>query len=132
MALCHLPAGERLVRFRQRWVDHLLVHASVGGQLDDVAIRVAEIDRPAEAVVDRSAHFHGAVATLFEHALEHVVVNGECYMQVEAVLLLGPRRNSDKFKILYKLDCGTPLWAASNPSKRATGNQSPGCNGFPA
>src|SRR6516162_9920237 len=92
MALCHLPAGERLVRFRQRWVDHLLVHASVGGQLDDVAIRVTEIDRPAEAVVDRSAHFHGAVATLLEHAVEHVVVNGECYMQVEAVLLLEVER----------------------------------------
>src|SRR5262249_59395211 len=67
-------------------------HASFGGPLDDVAIRVAEIDRPAEAVVYRSAHFHGAVATLFEHALEHVVVNGECYMQVEAVLLLEVER----------------------------------------
>jgi hypothetical protein len=77
MALCHLPTGERLMRFRQRRVDHLLVNASVGGQLDDVAIWVAEIDRLAEAVVDRSAHFHAAVATLFEHALEHVVADGK-------------------------------------------------------
>ena len=80
------------MRFRQRRVDHLLVNASIGGQLDDVAIWVAEIDRPAEAVVDRSAHFHAAVATLFEHALEHVVVDGERYVQVEAVLLLEVER----------------------------------------
>jgi hypothetical protein len=43
---------------------------------------------------------------------------------------MGRDVNSDKFKILYKLHCGTPLWAASNPRKRATGNQSPGCTAF--
>src|SRR6516164_6145891 len=44
MSLCRLPAGERLVRLRQGRVHHLLMHAGVGGQLDDVAVRVAEID----------------------------------------------------------------------------------------
>src|SRR5215469_9149262 len=88
MSLRRLPAGERLVRLRQGRVHYLLVHAGVGGQLDDVAVRVAKIDRPAEAVVDRSAHFHAAFPPFVEHALEHVVVDGQCYVQVEAVLLL--------------------------------------------
>src|SRR5215469_18951409 len=76
MSLRRLPAGERLVRLRQGRVHYLLVHAGVGGQLDDVAVRVAKIDRPAEAVVDRSAHFHAAFPPFVEHALEHVVVDG--------------------------------------------------------
>src|SRR5215208_4248661 len=58
--LLGLPASERLVRLRLRWVHDLLVNAGVGGQLDDVAVRVAEIDRAAEAVVYRAAHLNRA------------------------------------------------------------------------
>jgi hypothetical protein len=76
------------VGFRHRRIHHLLVHASVGGQFDDVAVRVAKIDRPTEAVVDRSAHFDSRRPPLIEHAVEHVVVDGERDVQIEVVLSL--------------------------------------------
>src|SRR5690242_7996271 len=62
--LLGLPASERLVRLRLRRVHDLLVNAGVSGQLDDVAVRVAEIDRAAEAVVDRAAHLNRAGSAL--------------------------------------------------------------------
>jgi biotin carboxyl carrier protein len=88
MALCRLPAGERLMRFRHCRVHDLLVHSGVGGQFDDVTVWIAKIDRPAEAVVDRPAHFEPPRAPLLEHAVEHFVVDAERDMQVEAVLSL--------------------------------------------
>src|SRR5262249_60154033 len=85
-ALLALPAGERFVRLRLRRVHDLLVNAGVGGQLDDVAVRVAEIDRAAEAVVDWSAHLKRAVAALLQHPFEDVIIDAERDMEVERSL----------------------------------------------
>src|SRR3954453_2578121 len=90
--LLGLPASERLVRLRLRWVHDLLVNAGVGGQLDDIAVRVAEIDRAAEAVVDRAAHLNRAGAALLQHAFEDVVVDAERDVEVERVLALKVER----------------------------------------
>src|SRR5262249_8030657 len=38
--------------------------------LDDIAVRIAEIDRPAEAVVDRPAHLSAFIPALLQHPLE--------------------------------------------------------------
>src|SRR3954453_12669367 len=90
--LLGLPASERLVRLRLRWVHDLLVNARVSGQLDDVAVRIAEIDRAAEAVVDRAAHLNRAGAALLQHAFEDVVVDAERDVEVERVLALEVER----------------------------------------
>src|SRR4051812_26244083 len=90
--LLGLPASERLVRLRLRWVHDLLVNAGVGGQLDDVAVRVAEIDRATEAVVYRAAHLNGAGSALLQHAFEDVVVDAERDVEVERVLALEVER----------------------------------------
>ena len=132
MSLCCLPASERLVRFRQGWVHHLLVHAGVGGQLDDVAVRIAEIYRSAEAVVDRSAYFHGAFPPFVEHVLEDVVVDGECYVQVEAVLLLeferlvrGLEKGEAEPSFIWKNVCSaSPPWISKALTKGNPRNSS--------
>src|SRR5262249_30203968 len=90
--LLGLPAGERLVRLRLRWVHDLLVNAGVGGQLDDVAVRVAEIDRETEAVVDWPAHLKRAVAALLQHPFEDVIIDAERDVEVERVLALEVER----------------------------------------
>src|SRR3954468_10501657 len=90
--LLGLPASKHLVRLRLRWVHDLLVNARVSGQLDDVAVRVAEIDRAAEAVVDRAAHLNRAGTALLQHAFEDVVVDTERDVEVERVLALEVER----------------------------------------
>src|ERR671928_218329 len=80
------------VRLRLRWVHDLLVNASVGGQLDDVAVRIAEIDRAAEAVVDRAVHLNRAGAALLQHAFEDIVIDAERDVEVERVLALEVER----------------------------------------
>src|SRR4051794_33324177 len=90
--LLGLPASERLVRLRPRWVHDLLVNTGFGGQLDDIAVRVAEIDRAAEAVVDWAAHLNRAGAALLQHAFEDLVVNAERDVEVERVLALEVER----------------------------------------
>src|SRR4051794_9086951 len=90
--LLGLPASEHLVRLRLRWIHDLLVNAGIGGQLDDVAVRVAEIDRAAEAVVDRAAHLNRTGAALLQYACEDIVVDAERDVEVERVLSLEVER----------------------------------------
>src|SRR5579885_1724120 len=64
------------------------MHPGIGGQFDHIAVRVAEIDRAAEAVIDRAAHLDPMRLALLEHAVEHLVVDTQRYVQVEIVLPL--------------------------------------------
>ena len=44
VAFCRLPAGQRLMRLRYGGVHDFPVNAGAGGQFDDVAVRVTEIN----------------------------------------------------------------------------------------
>ncbi len=52
------------------------MHAGAGGQLDDVSVRVAEIDRPDKAMIDRAAHLFSFRLRFSQHRFEDVVVDG--------------------------------------------------------
>jgi hypothetical protein len=43
------------------------VVAVLGGQLDHVAVRIAEVDGVDEAVVGNAAHFHSGDFAFFQH-----------------------------------------------------------------
>src|SRR5580700_7648035 len=64
------------------------MHAGAGGQLDDVSVRVAEIDRPDKAMIDRAAHLFSFRLRFSQHRFEDVVVDGERDVQVERILPL--------------------------------------------
>src|SRR5215831_19228370 len=53
MALRRLPVRQRLVRLRDRRIHDLAVLTGAGGQFDDIAVGIAEIDRPDKAVGER-------------------------------------------------------------------------------
>jgi hypothetical protein len=56
------PAIALLVRLRYRRIHDLTVLSGAGGQFDDIAVGIAEIDRPDKAVVDWPGHLSTALA----------------------------------------------------------------------
>src|SRR5712691_1447194 len=75
------------------------MRAGAGGQFDDVAVGVAEIDRADKAMIDRAAHLDPFRPALFEHAVEDVVFDAERDVQIEIVLPLeveGPPRRLEE------------------------------------
>src|SRR5437868_2485919 len=76
----------------ERGVHHLPISAGASGQLDDIAVGVAEIDRADKAVIDRTAHLDALRPPFRQHRLEHVVLDAECDVQVEIVLPLEVER----------------------------------------
>src|SRR6185295_508864 len=84
--LVPLPGVElapRAVRFR---VHGALVVTVLGGELDHVAVRVAEIDRVDEAVVGDAAHLDARGLALLEHPLQ--VLLGDFQGDVKIVVML--------------------------------------------
>src|ERR1700738_3560541 len=59
-----------------------------GGQLDDVTIRGAEIDRADKAMIDRPANLSAFGLALLQHIVERVRLDPECYVQIQGILLL--------------------------------------------
>src|SRR5258708_30320370 len=64
------------------------MHAGAGGQLAEVSVRVAEIDRPDKAMIDRAAHLFSFRLRFSQHRFEDIVVDGERDVQVERILPL--------------------------------------------
>src|SRR5271165_3561691 len=58
-----------------------------GGQFDDIAVRIAEIDRADKAVVDRPADLATLALPLLQHAVECIGLDPEGDVQIERVLL---------------------------------------------
>src|SRR5437016_963964 len=56
VALRRLPARQRVVRLGDGRIHDFLLDAGRGGQFDDIAVRVAEVDRANKAVIDRAAN----------------------------------------------------------------------------
>src|SRR5437867_3244072 len=59
-----------------------------GGQFDDVTVRVAEIDRAHEAMIDRSANFSAFAPRLLQHIVECFGLDAERDVQIQGILLL--------------------------------------------
>src|SRR5438105_2461062 len=72
----------------ERGVHHLPISAGAGGQFDDIAVGIAEIDRADRAVIDRPTHLDTLRPPFRQHRLEHVVLDAERDVQVEIVLPL--------------------------------------------
>jgi len=77
MALFCLPVRQRLVRLGYRRVHDLARLPGAGGQLDDVAIGIAEIDRTNKAVVDRPAHLSTLGLSLVQHGVNGLGLDAE-------------------------------------------------------
>src|SRR5262252_366709 len=88
MALRLLPVRQRLVRLRDRRIHDLAVLTGAGGQFDDIAVGIAEIDRPDKAVVDRPAHLSTLGLGLIQHRLEGLGLDPERDVQIQRVLAL--------------------------------------------
>jgi hypothetical protein len=71
-ALCDLPVRQRLVRLRDRRIHDLAVLTGAGGQFDDIAVGIAEIDRPDKTVVDRPANLSTLGLGLLQHRVERL------------------------------------------------------------
>src|SRR5260370_17308760 len=91
------------------------MHAGAGGQLDDVSVRVAEIDRPDKAMIDRAAHLFSFRLRFSQHRIEDVVVDGERDVQVERILPLeirtacrGPQKTPGTTRPPSAKTCATP------------------------
>src|SRR5438105_2270674 len=76
----------------ERGVHHLPISAGAGGQFDDIAVGIAEIDRADRAVIDRPTHLDTLRPPFRQHRLEHVVLDAERDVQVEIVLPLEVER----------------------------------------
>src|SRR6266853_1184214 len=57
-------------RLRQRGIHHFALHAGAGGQFDDIAVGIAEIDRADKTVVDRPAYFYSLRPPFLQHRIE--------------------------------------------------------------
>src|SRR5215469_16335478 len=88
MVLRRLPMRQCLVRFRDRRIHDLAVLTGAGGQFDDIAVGIAEIDRPDKAVVDRPAHLSTLGLGLIQHRLEGLGLDPERDVQIQRVLAL--------------------------------------------
>src|SRR5215813_1013061 len=88
MALRRLPVHQRLVRLRDRRIHDLAVLTGAGGQFDDIAVGIAEIDGPDKAVVDRPAHLSTLGLGLIQHRVEGLGLDAERDMQIQRVLAL--------------------------------------------
>src|SRR6516162_848110 len=88
VALRRLPARQRIVRLRYHRVHDFLMDTGAGGQFDDIAIRIAEINRADKAVINRPAHLAALALRLVEHVVENIGLDPEGDVQVERVLLL--------------------------------------------
>src|ERR1700745_2298332 len=88
MALCRLPVRQRFVRLRDRRIHDLAVLAGTGGQFDDIAIGIAEIDRPNKTVVDRPANLSTLRLGLLQHRVEGLGLDPEGDVQIQRVLAL--------------------------------------------
>src|SRR5689334_6669803 len=88
MALCRLPVRQRFVRLRDRRIHDLAVLAGTGGQFDDIAIGIAEIDRPNKTVVDRPANLSTLGLGLIQHGIEGLGLNPERDVQIQRFLAL--------------------------------------------
>jgi hypothetical protein len=64
------------------------VVAVLGGELDDVAVRVAKVDRVDEAVVGDAAHLDARRPALCQHPLQAFLVDLQSNVQVVVVLRL--------------------------------------------
>src|SRR5215469_6198368 len=93
-----LPAGKRIMRLRTHRVHDLLMGAGRRGQLDDIAVGIAEIDRTDETVIDRAAYLASLILALFQHCLEHVVIDAERDVKVERFLPLEFERLTRHFE----------------------------------
>ena len=69
-----------------------------GGQFDDIAVRIAEIDRPNKAVVDRPTDFAALGLPLLQHFVKDIRLDTECDMQIEVVLPLEIERPAGHLK----------------------------------
>src|SRR6516162_2431819 len=58
-----------------------------GGQFDDIAVRITEIDRADEAVVDRPADLAALGLPLLQHAVKGIGLDPQRDVQIERVLL---------------------------------------------
>src|SRR6516225_7073002 len=88
MALRRLPVRQRLVRFRDRRIHNLAVLTGAGGQFDDVAVGITEVDRPDKAMVDRATHLSTLRLGLLQHGVEGLGLDPECDVQIQRVLAL--------------------------------------------
>jgi hypothetical protein len=68
------------------------VVAVLGGELDDIAVRVAKVDRVDEAVVGDAAHLDARRLALCQHPLQAFVIDLQGNVQVVVVLRLEVER----------------------------------------
>src|SRR5712691_3960821 len=94
VAFGRLPASQGFVRPRYRGIHDFAVDPGAGGQFDDVAIGVAEVDRAHKPVIDRTAHLAALRLSFLQHALESVVLDAERDVQIERILLLEVERRA--------------------------------------
>src|SRR5215831_6377277 len=87
MVLRRLPARQRLVRLRDRRVHDFLMDPGAGGQFDNIAVRITEIDRADKAVIDRSSDLAAFGLSLLQHIVEDIGLDPERDMQIQGVLL---------------------------------------------
>src|SRR5947207_9446245 len=86
MALRRLPVRQRLARLRYCRIHDLAVLTGAGGQFDDIAVGIAEIDRPDKTVVDRAAHLSTLGLGLLQHRFEGLGLDPERDVQIQRVL----------------------------------------------
>src|ERR1700759_2620166 len=64
------------------------MHAGAGRQFDDIAVRVAEIDRPDKTMINRSAHLVPFVFGFLQHVVKDIGFAAEGDVKIERVLSL--------------------------------------------
>src|SRR5215831_19338937 len=104
MALRRLPVRQRVVRLRDRRIHDPAVLTGAGGQFDDIAVGIAEIDRPDKAVVDRPAHLSTLGLGLIQHRVEGLGLDPS-----------GMCRSSESWRLKSKADSSHPRTGSSNP-----------------
>src|SRR5262249_15253852 len=75
-----------------------LVRARAGGELDDVAVRIAQVNRVDEAVIDDAAYLAAGCLRLIPHLAQHRLFDFERDVQIEVVLTFELERHVGRFE----------------------------------
>src|SRR5262245_52623752 len=93
LALRLLPCGELRARAVELRIHRALETRHLRRQLDDIAVRIAEVDRADEVMVGDAARIDAGLLPFGEHLLERFRRDLERDVQVEILLLLEGERH---------------------------------------
>jgi uncharacterized membrane protein YphA (DoxX/SURF4 family) len=82
------PTLQRGASIVPGWIHRSIVAGAFGAKLDDVAVRIAKVDRVDHAVIRRAAALDPAFSAFREHRFEDLGGDFQCEVQVVVVLML--------------------------------------------